>query len=116
VSGSPDPLVPHSQALHQITVYTLQRKPFLEGDLRAATEIGLKNLATRFPGLRMVEQAIHPDRVEMLVDFQRLDEDVLRVVQSLKAEVKTLARKKGFSGESLWQWQYEDQWLPPAGG
>lgn len=59
----------------------------------------------------MVESAVHPDRVELLLDFQRIDEDVLRVVQSLKAEVKNLAKKKGFKDDSLWQWQYDDEWI-----
>jgi hypothetical protein len=59
----------------------------------------------------MIGFTIHPDRVELLLDFQRIDEDVLRVVQSLKAEVKNLAKKKGFDGNSLWQWQYDDEWI-----
>lgn len=73
------------------------------------TERGIKNLPTRYPGLKIVEYAIHPNRVEMVLDFHRLDEDVLRVLQSLKAEVKKLAAKKGFNEANLWQWNYEDR-------
>jgi hypothetical protein len=101
----------HSDALHQITLYTDHQKPFLEGVLRTLTEYGLRNLPARYPGLKIVNHAIHPNRVEILLDFQRLDEDVLRVVQSFKSEVKNLARKKGFAEDSLWQWNYEDQWI-----
>lgn len=100
-----------SEALHQVTLYTAQQKPFLEGDLRNLTRHGLKNLPIRFPGLKIVSHAIYPNRVEMTLDFQRLDEDVLRVVQSFKSEVKNLAKKKGFPGDSLWQWNYEDKWV-----
>jgi hypothetical protein len=49
--------------------------------------------------------------VELLLDFQRIDEDVLRVVQSFKTEVKNLAKKKGFEGDSFWQWQFDDEWI-----
>jgi len=100
-----------SEALHKVTLFTTQQKPLLEGDLRTITEYGLKNLPIRFPGLKIVSHDIFPNRVEMTLDFQRLDEDVLRVVQSFKSEVKNLAKKKGFPGESLWQWNYEDQWV-----
>ena len=59
----------------------------------------------------MAHYVIHPNRVEMTLDFHRLDEDVLRVLQSLKAEVKKLAAKKGFSEGNLWQWSYEEHSL-----
>jgi hypothetical protein len=97
-----------SDSQHRIILYTTRRQPLLEGELKALTEHGIRNLSTRYPGLKIVESVIHPDRVELLLDFQRLDEDVLRVVQSLKSEVKNLAKKKGFEGDSLWQWQYDD--------
>jgi hypothetical protein len=104
----------HSDSMHQIILYTAQQKPILEGDLRLFAVQGLRNLAGRFPGLKIVTHALHPNRVEMLLDFQRLDEDVLRVVQSFKSEVKNLAKKKGLAEDSLWQWNYEDQWVPPS--
>ncbi len=102
----------HSEGIHRVTLFTAHHKPLLEGDLRVITEYGLKSLPTRFPGLKVVSHVIYPNRVELLLDFQKLDEDVLRVVQSFKAEVKTLAKKKGFSEENLWQWNYEDEWVP----
>jgi hypothetical protein len=101
----------HSDSLHRVVIYVTERKPLLEGGLKTLAEYGLRNLPTRFPGLKMIGSAIHPDRVELLLDFQRIDEDVLRVVQSFKAEVKNLAKKKGFEGDSLWQWQYDDEWI-----
>jgi hypothetical protein len=103
----------HSDSMHQITLYTAQQKPILEGDLRVFATQGLRNLTNRFPGLKIVRHAFYPNRVEMVLDFQRLDEDVLRVVQSFKSEVKTLAKKKGLADDSLWQWNYEDQWVIP---
>jgi hypothetical protein len=102
-----------SDALHRITLHTDQKKPILESDLRALAERGVRNLPVRYPGLKVVEFTIQPNRVELLLDFQRLDEDVLRVVQSFKSEVKNLAKKKGFAGDNLWQWEYEDVWVPP---
>jgi hypothetical protein len=101
----------HSDSLHRIVIYITEKKPIIEGDLKALTEVGLRNLPTRFPGLKLVESKICPDRVELLLDFQRLDEDVLRVVQSFKSEVKNLAKKKGFEGDTLWQWQFDDEWV-----
>lgn len=100
-----------SDALHRITLHTAGQKPFLEGALRPLAEVALRNLSARYPGLKVVKGSIQPNRVEMLLDFQKLDEDVLRVVQSFKSEVKNLARKKGFEGDSLWQWNYEEEWI-----
>jgi hypothetical protein len=101
----------HSDSLHHVVVYVTEKRPLLEGELKILTEYGLRNLPTRFPGLKLVESTIHPDRVELLLDFQRIDEDVLRVVQSFKSEVKNLAKKKGFEGDSLWQWQFDNEWI-----
>jgi hypothetical protein len=101
----------YSDSLHHVVVYVSERKPFLEGELKILTEHSLRKLPTRFPGLKMIDSAIHPDRVELLLDFQRIDEDVLRVVQSFKTEVKNLAKKKGFEGDSFWQWQFDDEWI-----
>jgi hypothetical protein len=101
----------YSDSLHHVVVYITGRKPLLEGEFKTMTEHGIHKLPIRFPGLKMIGFTIHPDRVELLLDFQRIDEDVLRVVQSLKAEVKNLAKKKGFDGNSLWQWQYDDEWI-----
>jgi len=95
--------------LHHLTIYTAQHSPLLTEDLLVYVKQALKNLPARFPGLKILDQAVHPDRVEMTLDFQRLDEDVLRVVQSFKSEVKNLAKNKKFPGDSLWQWNYEDQ-------
>jgi hypothetical protein len=103
------PEVPyHSDALHHVVLYTTQNQPVLMGELKALTELGVRNLTARFPGLKIIASQVHPDRVEMTLDFNRIDEDILRVVQSLKSEVKNFAKKKGFEGDSLWQWQYDD--------
>ena len=101
----------HSDSLHRVVVYITERRPLLEGELKTLTEQGIRNLPIRFPGLKLAESIIYPDRVELLLDFQRIDEDVLRVVQSFKSEIKNLAKRKGFEGDSLWQWQFDDEWV-----
>ncbi len=100
---------------HKITFFTLDREPLLQGNLRTFVVQGLRNLTARYPGLRILDSSIHPDRVEITLDLQRLDEDIPRIVQSLKGEVKTLAQKEGFSRDSLWEWKYEDVEVPPLG-
>jgi len=94
--------------LHRVTLFTTKREPLLQGELHRLAEHALKTLPARYPGLRIVRQVIQPDRVELELDFSRLDEDVLRVVQSFKSQVKTLARRKNLSGENLWQWGYKE--------
>jgi hypothetical protein len=96
-----------------VTLYTTGREPVLTGALKALAEYGLKQLPARYPGLRVLEGEVLPDRVRLALDFRRLDEDLLRVVQSYKSEVKNLAKKKGLSGDSLWQWAYDEE---PCGG
>jgi hypothetical protein len=98
-----------SDSLHRVVLYTHQRQPLLEGETLGFAQTALRNLPHRYPGLRIVEQQIHPDRVELALDFQRLDEDLLRVVQSFKAEVKNLARKKHPNSDSFWQWTTEEK-------
>jgi hypothetical protein len=96
-------------SLHRVVLYTAQRQPFLQGEVKGFAEVAFRNLPHRYPGLRVVEKAIHPDRVEMALDFQRLDEDLSRVLQSFKSEVKNLARKKHPNSDSFWQWTTEEK-------
>jgi hypothetical protein len=100
-----------SDSLHHLVLHINGRKPRIAGELKGLVEQGIRTLPVRYPGLQVVHQAVYPDRVELLLDFQRLDEDVLRVAQSFKSEVKNLAKKKGFIEEPLWQWNYEDHWI-----
>ncbi len=100
--GDPD-------ALHDVVLYTTHRQPLLEGEARGFAQVALRNLPYRYPGLHIVAHEIHPDRVEMTLDFQHLDEDLRRVVQSFKSEVRTLARKKHPRGDDFWQWTYEEK-------
>ena len=104
----------HSDGLHQVILYTNHQKPYLEGEIKELAEYGLRNLPTRYPGLKVLSHAVYPNRVEMLLDFQRLDEDVPRVLQSFKSEVRNLAKRKGFNENHLWQWNYEETWIAPA--
>ena len=94
---------------YPLQVFTLGHKPLLTEELRPVVEQGIRNLPKRYPGLKVLRHAVHPDHVEMVLDLKRLDEDLSRIVQSFKAEVKGLARKNGFNGNSLWQWAYEEQ-------
>jgi hypothetical protein len=98
-----------SENLYHITLYTAEHKPHLEGNLRRMVEHAFKSLPGRYPGLKIVRHEIHPNRVEMLLDLHRLDEDLPRIVQSFKSEVKGLAKKDGFSLHTLWQWTYEER-------
>ncbi len=97
-----------SHSLHYVVLETVQRRPLLTGDLKPLAEWGIRNLPGRFPGLKVVKASVEEGRVQLLLDFQRLDEDVMRVLQSFKSEVKNLAKKKGFAEDQLWQWNYED--------
>lgn len=101
MSHSPD-------AIHRLTLFTTGKEPLLVGELNRLSHHALKALPARFPGLKIKRQTIHPDRVELELDLSRLDEDVQRIVQSFKSEVKALARRKDLSGENLWQWGYQE--------
>jgi len=98
-----------SDSLHHITLHTTEGKPLLEGDLPRMIEQCFKSLPGRYPGLKVVRHAVYPNRVEMVLDLQRLDEDLLRIIQSFKSEVKGLAKKDGYSLHSLWQWSYDER-------
>src|SRR5689334_12274123 len=100
---------PPSDDLHRLILFTTKKEPLLVGELNRLSHHALKALPTRFPGLKIIRQVIHPDRVELDLDLSRLDEDVQRIVQSFKSEVKALARRKDLSGENLWQWGYHEQ-------
>ncbi|HXL73693.1 MAG TPA: hypothetical protein VN963_08725, partial [bacterium] len=60
----------YSDSLHHVVVYITGRKPLLEGELKTLTEHSLRKLPARFPGLKMIDSAVYPDRVELLLDFQ----------------------------------------------
>lgn len=95
-------------SLHRIVLHTAGRKPLLAGDLRQRAEWAVRNLPARFPGLRLGPCRVEADGVELILDLGRLDEDVQRVVQSFKAEVKGLAKREGLPDGALWEWAYED--------
>lgn len=97
---------------YRLVVHTAGRQPLLEGKLLGFVTHGLKALPRRFPGLRIRAQKIHPDRVELVVDLHRLDEDLVRIVQTFKSEVRNLAKKDGFTQHSLWQWSHEEEEVP----
>ena len=100
-----------SDWVHPITLYIAGREPLLEGDLKRLALQALKTLPRHYPGLKILQQEIHPDRVELVLDFNRLDEDVSRVVLSFKSEVRNLARRKALSKDYLWNWGYEESGL-----
>ena len=94
---------------HHVVLFTVGQKPLLVDGLRRMAEQSFKTLPRRFPGLRILDHSIHPDRVEMTLDLHRLDEDLARIVQSFKSEVKNLAKKEGFDQHNLWQWTHEEK-------
>lgn len=99
----------YSGNLYHIILHTTERKPLLEGNLRRMVEQSFKSLPGRYPGLKLIRHWVYPNRVEMLLDLHRLDEDLLRIIQSFKSEVKGLAKKEGPSLHTLWQWSYEER-------
>jgi hypothetical protein len=98
-----------SDSMVKATLYTSQKKPLLQGDVLPLVQLGVRNLERRFPGLKVVASAITPEKVELILDFKRLDDDLLRVLQSFKSEVKNLGKKKGLQEDPLWQWQYDEE-------
>ncbi len=98
-----------SDSMVKATLYTSQKKPFLVGEIPTLVQWGIRNLERRFPGLKVVVSTVYPERVEMVLDFKRLDDDLLRVLQSFKSEMKNLAKKKGLHEDPLWQWQYDEK-------
>lgn len=99
----------HSDSMVKAILHTSQNKPILKGEILPLVEQGIRNLERRFPGLKVVASAVTPEKVEIVLDFQRLDEDLLRVLQSFKSEVKNLGKKKGTKEDLFWQWQYEEE-------
>lgn len=101
MSHSPD-------SSHHVILFTTKQEPLIQGELHRLVEHALKALPARYPGLKIARQFIHSDRVEIELDLSRLDEDVHRIVQSFKSEVKALARRKNLPHENLWQWGYQE--------
>lgn len=99
----------HSDSMVKATLHTSKNRPLLTGEILPLVQQGIRNLERRFPGLKVVVSAVTPEKVEIALDFQRLDEDLLRVLQSFKSEVKNLGKKKGIKEDPLWQWQYEEE-------
>ena len=102
----------HSGSLYHVTLYTLGRKPLLEREVPGWVGQALRNLPGRYPGLKVLAFQIHPDRVEIALDLHRLDEDLARILQTFKAEVKGLVRKKDPGIASLWEWAYHEKEIP----
>ncbi len=100
-----------SDSMVKATLHTSQRKPRLKGGVLPLVQFGIRNLERRFPGLKVVNSAVTPEKVELVLDFKRLDDDLLRVLQSFKSEVKNLGKKKGLQEDPLWQWQYDEEIL-----
>jgi hypothetical protein len=96
-------------SIHSLVIYTLGKKPLLGESLAPQAERSFKFLTGRFPGLKILSHAVHPDRVEMVLDLHRLDEDLVRIVQTLKTEIKAQARKDGYSEDYFWQWGFEEK-------
>jgi hypothetical protein len=99
----------YSDSMVKATLYTSQKKPLLVGEIPTLVQWTIRNLERRFPGLKVVVSTVYPEKVEIVLDFKRLDDDLLRVLQSFKSEVKNLAKKKGVNEDPLWQWQYDEE-------
>lgn len=96
-----------------LTMETDGGRPLLGGSLaRKAVEDALTALPRLYPGLRIRGSRVTDSSVELLLDLGRSDEDIYRIVQSFKREVK--ARLK--TQETLWTWEFSEvQGLHPEG-
>jgi len=83
----------------------------LAGDILRVARYALSSLERRYPGLKVVDSFFTPDSASFLLDFSRCDEDVSRVVQSYKTEVRKLASREGFQGGHFWQREYSENTL-----
>lgn len=95
-------------SLHYVSLTTVDRRPLLAGEILHIAEHALESLPRRFPGLKVAGKRLNPDSLLLLLDFSRCDEDVTRVVQSYKTEVRKLASHAGFEGQHFWQREYEE--------
>lgn len=107
--GSAEPVADPSGSRHSIILFTDRRMPLLAGELLGLAEQALKALPARYPGLRILKSSFQPDRVEWQMDLGRLDEDVQRIVQSFKSEVRNLARRRNLRSGNLWQWGHKEE-------
>ena len=83
----------------------------LAGDILRVARYALSSLERRYPGLKVAGSSFTPDALSLLLDFSRCDEDVSRVVQSYKTEVRKLAAREGFQGGHFWQREYSEKTL-----
>jgi hypothetical protein len=102
-------MAPFPDSRHSVTLLTARGEPILKGEMRRLVEHAVRALPARYPGLRILRQSVGPDRVELEMEFHRLDEDLQRVLQSLKSEVRSLARRKNLPSENLWQWGHKEE-------
>lgn len=98
-----------SESIHTLIIYTDNKRPLLEGPLKPLVERALLNIKAHHPGIQILQYAVCPNRVEMTLDLQRLDEDLARIVQLFKAEAKSQAKTTGFAEENFWQWGFEEK-------
>jgi hypothetical protein len=96
-------------SLHSVILHTLDHEPLLAGALKPLAERCLQNLPRHYPGLRLVEFRVFPERVEMVLDLHRLDEDLSRIVQFFKADLKALAQANDLDQGYFWQWGYDEK-------
>jgi hypothetical protein len=101
-------LIPISESTYTLVLDTVQNKPLLTGPAVALAEHCLNNLPKKYPGLKLISFTIEPHRLEMVLDLQRLDEDLARIVQSFKSEMKVLLRKQGLGSDNFWQWSFKE--------
>lgn len=82
---------------------------FLAGDFLHVAKHALDSLERRYPGLKVIASSFESDSASLLLDFSRCDEDLGRVIQSYKNEVRKLAMPLGFSGRHFWHREYEER-------
>jgi hypothetical protein len=94
------------EGVHRVLLRTLEGDSLAGKDEREALEQALRALSARYPGLRVAGCRVLSEGVELTLDLGRLDEDLQRIAQSFKNEVKKLAppRQDG----AFWRWGFEE--------
>lgn len=103
-----DTLSQPSESTHTLVLHTALNEPLLKGTAAALAEHCVRNLPKKYPGLKLIGFTIEPHRLEIVLDLQRLDEDLVRIERSFKSEMKVLLRRKGLGSKNFWQWGFED--------
>jgi hypothetical protein len=87
--------------LHALVLETQEGPSLSDGKAQAWIQEALRDLCTRYPGVRVPGWRSNGSFLELLVDLGRSDEDILRLV----LHVKRVLRDR-LGGPLQWKWGY----------